>query len=255
MGELEEKIKKELLKSGFPLQIFCQRCLLGKKWGMSGSEHMIFDDESKKEIDTHGYFQEELGKNTTIFYDLHIECKKNRDNPWVFFKTELPLAHILIEYESIVFKNHAIEIPYRIEGLHFHHTPFSSICAMAFQSKENQIYQAISSVLSSYEFHAEFFRKHRGVKKPKYNMILVDFLTILLDGKLYLATIEEDDSISLAEKNHIIYYHREVKYPQYRHYNIEVVSRDYFADYLNILNKDRELISEFYRREISSATA
>lgn len=255
MDELEEKIKKELLKSGFPLQIFCQRCLLGNKWGMSGSEHMIFDDESKKEIDTHGYFQKELGKNTTIFYTLHVECKKNHDNPWVFFKTELPFVHILIEYENVVFKKHVSEIPYRIKGLHFHHTPFSGIYTMAFQGKGNQIYEAILSVLLSYQFHADFFKKHRGVRKPKYNMILVDFLTILFDGKLYLATVEEDDSINLVEQNHIIYYHREVKYPKFRHYNIEIVTKDYFPDYLNILNKDRELISKLYKREISAATA
>ena len=251
MDKLEEKIKKELLKSGFPLQIFCQRCLLGNKWDMSGSEHMIFDDESKKEIDTRGYFQKELGKNTTIFYNIHVECKKNHDNPWVFFKTEIPFMHLLIEYENIALKNHALEIPYRMQKLHFHHTPFSSIYTMAFQSKKNQIYEAILSVLSSYQFHADFFKEHRGVRKPKYNMILVDFLTILFDGKLYLANVEEDESIKLVEKNHIIYYHREVKYPQFRHYNIEIVTKDYFPDYLNILNKDRELISGFYKRRIS----
>lgn len=255
MNELEEKIKKELLKSGFPLQIFCQRCLLRNKWGMSGSEHMIFDDESKKEIDTHGYFQKELNKNTTIFYILHVECKKNHDNPWVFFKEEYPEIHLLIEYENIAFKNHAIEIPYRIEGLHFHHTPVSSIYTMAFQSKGNQIHEAISSVLSSYQFDIEFSRKHRRARKPKYKVISVNFLIILLDGKLYLATVEKDDSINLAEKKHIIYYHREVKYPRFRHYNIEVVTKDYFPNYLRLLNKDRKLISEFYRREISAATA
>jgi len=249
MGELEEKIKKELLKSGFPLQIFCQRCLLENNWGMSGSEWMIFDDQSKKEIDTIGHFQEDLGKNTTIFYTLHIECKKSRDNPWIFFKEEVPLVYPVIQYENIALR-YPFEVAHSLKDLHFYHTLFSSIYTMAFQGKGNQIYEAISNVLSSYQFHREFFGKHRRSRKPKFSIIEVDFFTILLDGKLYLATVEEDDSISLGEQNHIIYYHREVKYPQFRHYNIEIVSKDYFSDYLNILNKDRELISEFYRREI-----
>ena len=126
---------------------------------------------------------------------------------------------------------------------------------MAFQGKGNQIHEAILSVLSSYQFHSEFFGKHRSARKPDFNIIDVAFLTILFDGKLYLATIEEDDSINLEEKTHIVYYRREVKYPKFRHYNIEIVSKNYFSDYLNILNKDRELISEYYRTEIKATGA
>ena len=76
-------------------------------------------------------------------------------------------------------------------------------------------------------------------------------LTILFDGKLYLATIKEDSTVELSEKNHIIYYYNEARYPGYRHYNIDVVTKGYFLDYLDVLNKDRKLLSGFYRQEIS----
>lgn len=249
MGELEEKIKKELLKSGFPLEIFCKRCLLQNKWGIESPGQMVFGDEKRKEIDALGSFQEDLGKNTTIFYTLHVECKKSRDNPWVFFKEDFPFSHLLIEHENILLRD-PIELVHNLKDLHFHRTPFSSIYTMAFQCKSNQIYDAIMNLLSSYQFRREFFGKHRRAKKPKFSIIDVDFLTILFDGKLYIATIEEDNNINLAEENHVIYYHCEVEYPRFRHYNIEIVSRDYFPNYLNILNKDREVISKFCKQEI-----
>jgi len=256
MGELEEKIKKEIMKSGFPLQIFCQRCLLQHDWGMSGSEYMLFEGEVKKQIDAMGYFQEALDRDTTIFYTLHIECKKNHDNPWVFFKEDVPYEHLLIEYENIKFKKMDFEVINSIKDLHYHKTPLSSIYTMAFMSKGNQIYEAILNLLSSYQFHSEFRKKHieeRG--KPELKIIDVEFLIILFDGKLYLASIEKDDSISLEEKNHIMCYHREVKYPQFRHYNIEIVTKGYFPEFLDILTKDRKLISDFYKSEILTTKA
>lgn len=252
MGELEEKIKKELLKSGFPLEIFCRRCLLRYKWGVSGSQYMLFDGDVKKQIDAMGHFQEKLPENTTIFYTLYVECKKNHDNPWIFFKDELPWQHMLIEYENIELKSRDFEVINSIEDLHFNKTPYSSIYTMAFQGKGNQIYEAILNLLSAYRFHSEFRRKHIEKASRKFGSIHVSSLTILFDGKLYLATVEGDDSINLEEEDHIICYHREVKYPQFRHYNIEVVTKDYFPNYLDILNKDRELISNFYKREISA---
>ncbi len=49
MGEFEEKIKKELLKSGFPLQIYCRRCLLENDWDvLSASEYYISDSDVKR---------------------------------------------------------------------------------------------------------------------------------------------------------------------------------------------------------------
>lgn len=251
MSELEEKIKRELSKSGFPLQVFCQRCLLANGWAMSGSTHMIFGDESKKEIDVEGYFQEDLTGNTSIIYIIHVACKKSHDNPWVFFK-ELPWGHLLIQYENIKMKNPS-EVTYKIKDLHFHHVPVSSIYTMAFKGKgkTNQIYEAIMNLISSYEFLLDFRKKHEELRQRKSKGITVAFPTILLDGKLFLATVEHDDSIKLQQKSHIICCHCEAKYPRFRYYNIEVVTKDYFNDYLNILNRDRELISGFYRKEIS----
>lgn len=257
MGELEDKIKKELLKSGFPLQIFCLRCLLEKDWYiLQSSEYYISENEAKKQIDVIGIYGEDSPpEDTYLNYELHVECKKSVDNPWVFFKDEYPNIdlEVLVDYESVETVEWGTDIAHTIKDLHFNNAPTSSIYTMAFRKGTNQIYDAFSSVLYSYQFRSDFLKRHREKRQRqgmRQNGIIVSFLTILFDGKLYLADVGKDDNINLVETNNIIYCQRETRFPRFKSYTIDVVTRDYFPNYLDILNKDRELISKFYRRKI-----
>ncbi len=257
MGELEEKIKKELQKSGFPLEIFCQRCLLEKNWDiLESSEYYVLENDTRKQVDVVGYFTESLRRKTPITYECHIECKKSADNPWVFFEDVRPTAGVKIhvDYESIEAARWSTSIVHAKKDLHFNNVAKSSIYTMAFKKGTNQIYEAISSILSYYEFRSDFLKKHREQRQlegERQNLIIVSFLTILFDGKLYLANIEKGDNINLTETNNIILCQAETKFPRTRSYTIDIVTRDYFLDYLDLLNRDRELISNFYKREMS----
>lgn len=267
MSELEEKIKKELLKSGFPLQIFCRRCLLQNDWEILGApEYFISDPDIKGEIDALGIYTDELDDKMYIDYEIFIECKKNQNNPWVFFKGKNATIDIPIFYTRATPKEWPHYLP-PIKGLHFEKVPASSIHTTAFQEKKktNQIYEAISSVSLAYRFRRDFLERHKQAREEKEwvrgateDIVLttiISFLTILLDGKLYLADVGKDDTIDLVETSNIVYSQTEVQFPRVQIYSIDIVTKDYFPNYLRMLNKDRELISEFYRREISAATA
>lgn len=263
MGELEEKIKKELLKSGFPLQIFCQRCLLQKGWDiLESSDYYIGEDGTKKEIDVIGLFMDDSFRETIIHYEVHIECKKNVGNHWVFFKDESlnVFTKWLVDYEITksvrrqTKKPFTIRISHPIEHLHCNNIPTSSTYTMAFRKNTNQIYEAVSSVLSSYQLRRDFLQRHIKARQSegiRQNSIGVSFLIILFEGRLFLADVGKDDSVDLVETGNIIYCQKEIKFPRVRAYNINVVTRDYFLNYLDMLNEDRKLISKFYGDIIS----
>jgi hypothetical protein len=131
---------------------------------------------------------------------------------------------------------------------------------MAFKKKEkgNQIYEAISSVLLSYRLREDFLKKHwLGQKKEgaPSGTIIINFLTVLFDGKLYLADLDETGEINISESNNIVYCLKEIKFPRIEYYNIDIVNKDYFPEYLNLLNKDRELISSSYKKVLSTKEA
>lgn len=258
MGELEEKIKKELLKSGFPLQILCQRCLLEHDWDiLEASEYYISDTDIKKGIDITGISTDKLDNVTDIDYELFIECKKSEDNPWVFFRENNPINTILSSY--ICAAHEKWPDPCYAKGLHFEKVPSSSIYTMAFKkNRGNQIYEAISSVLLAYHLRQDFLRKHWQSEEREniaISTIIVSFITILFDGKLYLADLEENGTLELTETGSLIYQYKETKATRCYSYSIDIVNKDYFPSYLEGLNKDRKLISDFYRQEISATGA
>jgi hypothetical protein len=254
MGELEEKIKKELLKSGFPLQIYCQRCLLENDWDILVASEYFISDRDTKEIDVIGYYKDELDDKTSISYELIIECKKNEDNPWVFFKDDNPTPNsILSSYICAAPRNWPD--PFYAQGLHFEKLPSSSIYTMAFKkkSKNNQIYEAISKVILAYNLRQEFLEKiwqdeERG--ENTYSTITISFLNVLFDGKLYLANLEESGTLQLAETTSLVYCHKETKATRCFYYSVDIVNRDYFSDYLKLLDRDRNLISKFYKKKL-----
>lgn len=253
MGELEEKIKKELLKSGFPLQIYCRRCLTENDWDiLSASEYYISASTIKKEIDVIGYSGVTLNEKTYIQYELFIECKKNEDNPWIFFKNDSATRNdVLLSYKCAAPNKWPIDLS-NVKNLHFPKTASSSIYTLAFKLKEkgNQIYEAISSVILAHRLRWEFLDEiwnDEKVEEIEFSTISVDFLTILFDGRLYLAELKEDGTPELTETNNLVYCHKETKPGKSYCYNIDIVNRDYFPSYLKILNKDKKAISGFYQ--------
>jgi hypothetical protein len=89
--KIQEYIKKEILQSGFPLEIKIATILDKNGWKII--PHLIYPNDSKtgqyQEIDVHAT------KPMRNYVDniqnvLVIECKKQESKPWVFFEQDLP---------------------------------------------------------------------------------------------------------------------------------------------------------------------
>lgn len=91
---LLEKIRKDIQKSGFPLEIEVTSILTKDGWGVVVHDYYIDEEESKpREMDVSAYKRFEASKDKrTSNYDvlrvsLVVECKKS-DKPWVFYMTK-----------------------------------------------------------------------------------------------------------------------------------------------------------------------
>ena len=90
--EFIKKIKQEIEKCGFPLEIFVINACSKKNTGRLPNQRYTYKEETK-EIDLHAFFEEikfNFKKNPQhTLSNLVVECKKSKSNPWIFFSSEM----------------------------------------------------------------------------------------------------------------------------------------------------------------------
>jgi hypothetical protein len=93
------KVRDEVLKTGFPLEVNIIDLLLSKGWIVEPSVNFFDDDEHKfRELDiraTKHYGSANVGPMPNMKYNLSItlviECKKSEKDAWVFFPLQTPI--------------------------------------------------------------------------------------------------------------------------------------------------------------------
>lgn len=240
---IREKIKDEIKKSGFPLEIdILQIC---SKQGLEFEHHIQYDyKENKKEIDIYtSYFEVLKGRNKQATKtSMIIECKKSKNKPWVFFslgeKKNVDLVFNL-DYES-GFNVHLAEsehtsligkIKHNLKKNHYFNKEvpqcISYIEAFKKTDYPSDIHKGIESVLS--------FLNYRLSTIPKNFLIYTEFLypVIILEGRLFEAAVK-GDQIDLEEREHIQLL---IKY-NLKTYFIDVIKKEYFDKFLDQVKED-----------------
>lgn len=87
----EDKIRENLAKSGYPLEITASRIMQRAGWGIVHNPSFLDAEEGKnREYDVRAYKEwlaDRDGYQFTVGVYLVVECKKS-DSPWVFVTTE-----------------------------------------------------------------------------------------------------------------------------------------------------------------------
>ena len=90
--EMIKNIKKEIMKSGFPLEIFIIDICSKKNTGRMPNQRYTYEGKLK-EIDLHAFFEDtefESKSNPQLTSsNLIIECKKSKEKPWIFFSSSM----------------------------------------------------------------------------------------------------------------------------------------------------------------------
>lgn len=259
---LEEKIKKEISNSGFPLEIYSSILLNKHQWNVRPA--LNYYDKTLGEYRENDILAHKKVDGATIINFLVIECKKSAKNPWVFIKNSKTM--LISENLNIVHSQNCKILYHSLEEtMKFHHYSYTPRCYASFvacttdqnahlndQSKNSKISQSIfhakNQILSAL---MQFEDKWTTMNKPSLCNTLIFFYPIIVfEGLLYSATITERD-IQLSEENHLllnvereqsnnfdIYLNATTfRRQNYKSYLIDIVKKEYFDEYLNNFSK------------------
>lgn len=249
-GNLLARISKELIKSGFPVELRSGYAFERREWGVENN--FIFEDQDTsvhRELDVlacdaPAVFQ---NKSCLTFY-VFVECKKS-EKPWVFFpansSTEnsrriLALSSMFRyggkewprdKYNSIIHKMQ--------DASHYSTMPVSSWYTEVFTKKgeEHDILDAISKIAKAKAYVMEGTDEKENARDPPF--IFIAYCLIVLDGVIINAS-PGGGRLQPREAQHVVL---SVNYgsPKVRdHILIDVVREGYLNKYLKLIESEKQ---------------
>lgn len=140
---MEEKIKEELKKSGYPLEVEVTLALESSEWNVLNQEGYI-DPETKKWRTIDILATKSIELSGSVYKRLHlslaIECKKIEGKPWVFWvRDKKPLrifsplaASGLIKIESMP-SIHPLHLKNLAGCFHYYSPDFSKVAVISYE--------------------------------------------------------------------------------------------------------------------------
>jgi len=262
-NELKNKIKKEIDKSGHPVSLKASLILNKKGWYVKNAP-IYFDKRTKtnREIDIVAQKKSNFVKDA--FDTLIIECKKQKKNPWVFFKQHKLNKNVfslnidIVEttegrvYDWLdkkgIFKQH-----------YYYDKPLSTYYFVALSGESEKlnraIFNATNQVLDALRFYISqrlnFFEEYKLRSKAP----IFFYPIIVVDGKIFEASME-NSKIDVKESSHIsLLVERELEEPVLiklfspegyskpifsKPFLIDIVKLEYFERFLDNFESQRK---------------
>lgn len=268
-----EAIKKQILKSGFPLQMEISSILRKRGYETSNGVYFFDQDEKKaREFDIEAVLPDDAIfppefdiENSWFFHPLVlIECKKSNVYSWIFFRSEpigswFDIGHSIdVLTEELGYLKSACGRVLSNTGF-LHYYKDSMIVVSAYQqvklgkrdrnerNGKDAILDATSKVTKfmNYRFqNLKTFFKTDSTRRD----ILFYFPLIVFDGELYETSFGK--TLKVKETQHVVY---ETRYlssltkslvPLY----IDIVRKDALEEILHIIEKEVYHVNEFLRK-------
>ncbi len=245
-----DKIKKEIEKSGFPLELYVINICSKKNTGRMPNVRYIYKG-NLREIDLYAFF-EEINLNPKEGENLQytttamiIECKKSKDKPWVFFSSGMYqstdvfcFTKYMSDFDLYFNREEAYLLLgqiYKNLGKNHYMDKRMPKCITYFEAFKNpsipsEIYKAINSVLSFLCYKRESVSKRRNELGFSTEFF---FPIIVFDGPLFEARVE-GDKVNVKEQNHIQLrtdYNEEM-------FIIDIVKKEYFEKFFGLIEED-----------------
>ena len=215
---IEQKIKEDILNSGFPLEIRTAVDLQRHDYIIFPNERYLDPDKKEHELDILAIktieIEQQVGKESIKgmnVFCLIVECKKSFKKPWVFFTrkknfTDMPRSLFRLESNCGVNRgfrftdsSQSLFDKINFSSLHFfNNNQKSTSYAVAFTKDENdrsrQIYDAVISVMKALNWKSQEKRKQLGEDGQWATPINWFFFPIIiLEGELFEANVSESD--------------------------------------------------------------
>ncbi|CRK80324.1 hypothetical protein [Neobacillus massiliamazoniensis] len=210
-SELIEKLKKDLLDTGFPLELSISNTLKRNGWGVIHNSYYIDrDDQKGREIDliarTFQYKEIDEEKFQEIAFSLIIEIKKAVKKPWVIFTTEK--RGLLEDFYRLKYVSSGFNIEtYRLNEVLFSNGPkVNETLGRNFyegfsgNGARDDIYKALTGTVKA----LEHFKEVSVYKTEAAGRLMEIFESlVIIEGKLYEAFLDEDGELQVEERQYI----------------------------------------------------
>jgi hypothetical protein len=252
--EGEDKIKRDILKSGFPLEISTSIALNKDKWHVVNNSR-FYNDNKKNYSEIDIIASKKNNKFTNVSNVLIIECKKYEEGEWVFFRqdnTPINVFNLNIAesgkkissynwFNQNMIKNHFYS---KNPLCTYYIVPHSKGKGELNEKKANMIYNAITQVVDALIFYLN--RDSEILGKNNINEISILYPVIVFDGNLYSASVENDNVNLFEEKMVQLKYSLQLKEPmeipwdlknrkiiKQKDIIINVVKKEYLKEFLD----------------------
>jgi hypothetical protein len=262
--ELVKRIKEDLEKHGFPLEIKISHLLENNGWTVIDKYSFVDEETSKtREVDCVAMKGSASTQKIDLDQDLHasmekkfdalriiVECKKS-SKPWLFYATQR-------DYLSILFTkflgNNPIKFPTKDKqdmlrnqeyAKNLHQYSVETKLAKNYfepftQGEGNQILDATMKVVKALRYDSKKIEALAAQWKLS-NFFLLYYPVIVFEGNLYEYVIEKEE----VKISPTAYLQLTCGYLD-QVYRIDVVSSNYFPDFLGHLELEIEGLKKFW---------
>lgn len=260
MSSFEEKVKKEILKTGLPTEIKATTILKNVGWSVFNEYPYLDKDENKirtldimakKQFLKADNIKADDSTKISSACELYIECKKSSKQTWVFYTEQLPLSFLKYYISRIVddvlskYRFPKLSTQHKIKNQTKHANVFSKI-PLSFKGLEYKIALSQQNVFSDkkefYEGKMQVLKalRHKDEEdkaKPKKTSFPVNVIPIILfDGHIFECYYEGRKLITpeIEYTRYLAHGLPNQRYPAL----IDVMTLNYFPKYLNIIEKE-----------------
>jgi len=274
--ELENRIVKELEKTGFPTEIVAASLMLARGWGVAHNPSYLDDLEHRsREFDIRAYRTKRkviATRNYSVGIYLMTECKKS-EKPWVFFTTpepylEEPLGQVI--HWSLgnrqPFTNRtnfsAFISDSTLKGFHHYFTRdrLARTFYEAFKNNEKTgssqvIYSAVMAAIK-----ASLFLENEPAEQT---WLRIFYPLVVFSGDLFEAEVGRDKEITLSRSRHVqlsfsysvprlrddeiseISEFIEDEFVIERAFTVDIVHEEYLDAFLEVIEKEHQIIADY----------
>jgi len=253
----EDYVKKEILKTGFPLELEIFSFLQSGSWVVSAQDYYYDEDEDKsRNIDLSAMRLPNFDADDNILnptepinlnWNLSVECKKSKRN-WVFFPVE--------DY-YIGTSGQSLNIKY-LTGRDFGHYNLDAFHIASIYTVlpkgNDEIFEAVMQLVKHINYSKnKIWDRIQYLKSNKYS-INFWFPIIVFDGKMWNAFTKNGQITNVVESKHTIL---EVQYGfangyKEESYAIDIVHKSYFPKLMDLILQDMKAYEQFVSENKSS---
>lgn len=250
MDEKEKRIKKWILKNGYPFEMKVAN--LFQKKGFKITQSILYKDSDTnkyRELDIIAYYGK-LINNVSFNFSFVIECKKSTDKPWIVFKNDKLVNSKLDRFNpistrnaEILFKNTKANNNHKLNILFPDINNAGYNIVIAFRDNKDIAYSSSLSLLKACSFIRDKFNDSLLRQCNFYIPLLV------IEGELYDARLNLKEEIDFELVDSSTFMNTKI-FKEEDSTTISIASSNKLNYFIDDLKNSIDLFFEKYKKEM-----